>query len=108
MATVTDTVSRSLREFLILTDTIRCRPDEVSLETSLGEQKAIKLQYPYMTARMQSVVGPQMACTAGRNGILTCVPQSLRDEDKQQILDANKAARLKTGDVQYVERPERV
>ena len=100
MAVVTPYESESLSEYLIIPGKVKCRPAEVSLEATLGE--TIQLQYPFATARMQSVVGPEMAVVAGRNGILVCVPRSLRDEDKQAILDANNRARLKKGDVQYV------
>jgi len=91
-------ISESLSEYLILPWWVTAKPEEVSLECNLGN---IKLQYPFMTARMQSVVGPEMAVAAGRNGILTMVPRSLRDEDKQAILDANNNARLKAGDIEY-------
>jgi len=103
MATISDIVSESLSEYLILTNWIRCKPEQVSLEASLGP---ISLEYPYMTARMQSVVGPEMAVAAGRAGILPMIPRSLRDEDKQAILDANNKARLKKGDIEFQENPE--
>jgi IMP dehydrogenase/GMP reductase len=103
MAKISSELSESLREYLILTGWITTKPEKVSLETKLGEH--ITLQYPYMTARMQCVVGPEMAVAAGRNGILTCIPRSLRDEDKQKILDANKEARLKAEDIEFVENP---
>lgn len=102
MAKISDKISESLREYLILTGWIKCKPEKVSLETKLGP---IVLQYPYMTSRMQCVVGPEMAVSAGRNGILTMVPRSLRDQDKQVILDANNNARLKEGDIEFVENP---
>jgi len=106
MAKISAKISESLREYLILTGWIKCKPEKVSLEAKLGD--SIKLQYPYMTARMQCVVGPDMAVAAGRNGILTCIPRSLRDIDKQNIINANKSARLKKGNVEYLERPESV
>lgn len=105
MSRISDRVSESLSEYVLLTDTVRCRPEDVSLETNLGH---ISLQYPYITARMQSVVGPEMAKTAGRNGILTMVPRSLPDEDKQKILDANKEAKLSKGEVEFQGDPEYV
>ena len=95
---ISPNISESLSEYLILPWWVTAKPEEVSLECNLGN---IKLQYPFMTARMQSVVGPEMAVAAGRNGILTMVPRSLRDEDKQAILDANNNARLKAGDIEY-------
>ena len=104
MAKISESISESLREYLILTGWIRAKPENVSLETKLGD--SISLQYPYMTARMQCIVGPDMAVSAGRNGILTCIPRSLRDEDKQKIIDANNKARLKRGDIEFIDDPE--
>ncbi len=106
MTGVSNKISESLREYLILTGwKHNNNSEDVSLEIKLGE--SITLQYPYMTARMQSVVGQEMAVAAGRQGILTCVPRSLRDVDKQSIIDANNNARLKKGDIEYTTKPER-
>jgi len=102
MANISPLLSESLDEYLILTSWINAKPEEVSLETRLGP---ISLQYPFMTARMQSVVGTDMAVAAGKSGILTMIPRSLNDEDKQKIIDENNRARLKKGEVEYV-RPE--
>ena len=102
MGTISQKTSESLREYLILTDWIKNSPEQVSLAARLGP---ISLQYPYMTARMQCVVGPEMAVAAGRNGILTMIPRSLRDEDKQAIIDANKKARLRKGEIEFQENP---
>lgn len=96
-------ISESLSEYLILTGWVRTKPEKVSLKAELGN---ISLQYPYMTARMQCVVGPEMAVAAGRNGILTIIPRSLRDEDKQKIINANNRARLKKGDIEFIDEPE--
>ena len=103
MAKISTRESESLKEYLILTGWIQTPPEKVSLQTNLGN---ISLQYPFMTARMQCVVGPEMAVAAGRNGILTMIPRSLRDEDKQAVLDANKKAKLKAGEIEFVENPE--
>ena len=104
MPKITDKTSESLSEYLILTGWVTNNPENVSLETNLGN---IYLKYPFITSRMQSVVGPEMAVTAGRNGILTMIPRSLRDEDKQAIINANNKARLKKGDVELVKNPFR-
>jgi len=103
MAKISDHLSESLSEYLIQTGWIEAPPEQISLETNLGP---ISLQYPFMTARMQCVVGPKMAVAAGRNGILTMIPRSLRDQDKQAILDANQKARLKKGEIEFQESPE--
>src|SRR3989344_4274151 len=102
MAVISDKISESLDEYLVQPGWVEVPPERVSLRTSLGP---ISLQYPYMTARMQSVVGPEMAVAAGRNGILTIIPRSLRDEDKQTIIDANKKTRLRKGDIEFCENP---
>ena len=106
MAHVNEGESESLSEYLVLPSWIKNGPEEVSLEVKLGE--SITLQYPYLTARMQSVVGPEMAIAAGRQGILTCIPRSLRDVDKQTIINANNAVRLKEGKIEYLDDPESV
>lgn len=103
MTKISERVSESLDEYLVLTDWIERRPEEISLQADLG---SISLQYPLITARMQCIVGPEMARAAGRQGILTIVPRSLRDEDKQKILDANKDARLRKGDIEFQIYPE--
>jgi IMP dehydrogenase len=105
MAKISPKLSESLSEYIILTGWIETSPEEISLKTNLG---GISLQYPFMTARMQCVVGKEMAVAAGRNGILTMIPRSLRDEDKQLIIDANKKARLTEGDIEFQDNPESV
>lgn len=105
MVKISPKISESLSEYLILTGWVETSPEEVSLKNQLGH---ISLQYPFMTARMQSVAGPEMAIAAGRNGILTMIPRSLRDEDKQAIIDANKKARLSEGDIEFQDNPESV
>jgi IMP dehydrogenase/GMP reductase len=105
MTIISGDVSESLREYLILTGWVKEKPEMISLRTKLGGK--VPLQYPYMTARMQSVVGPEMAVAAGRQGILTCIPRSLRDIDKQAIIDANNRARLRQGNIELVSNPER-
>ncbi|MDP2925952.1 MAG: IMP dehydrogenase [Nanoarchaeota archaeon] len=102
MAGISKTTSDSLREYLILTGWICAKPEEVSLTSTLGP---ITLQYPYMISRMQCIVGPEIAVSAGREGILTMIPRSLRDEDKQKIIDENIKARLKKGDVEFIIDP---
>jgi len=103
MVKINDKESESLSEYLILTGWIKIKPEEVSLKANLGN---IELQYPYMTARMQCIVGEEMAIAAGRNGILTMIPRSLSDEDKRKIINANNKVRLKKGDIEFQENPE--
>ncbi len=102
MVTISDKISESFSEYLIMTDWIKTKPEDVSLCANLGN---IELQYPFITARMQCVSGGKMAVAAGRQGILTMIPRSLRDEDKQKIINANNNARLKKGDIEVVENP---
>src|SRR3989344_7010021 len=112
MATISERISESLSEYLILTGCITTRAEHVSLRAEIGnpakDQKVIKLEYPYATARMQSVAGPQMAMVAGRVGILTLCHRSLRDSDKIAILEANKSVRLCEGDIEFQEKPNHV
>ncbi|MEM4325990.1 MAG: IMP dehydrogenase, partial [Candidatus Pacearchaeota archaeon] len=102
MVKISPLISESLSEYLILTGEVEVPPEKVSLKTKLGR---IHFQYPYMTARMQSVVGPEMAVAAGRNGILPIIPRSLSKEDKIEIIKASNKARLKEGDIEFVEKP---
>lgn len=103
MVQISDRMSESLDEFLVQPGWVEESPERISLATTLGDK--IRLQYPFITARMQSVVGAEMAVAAGRNGILTMIPRSLRDEDKQAIIDANNKARLRKGDIEFCENP---
>src|SRR3989344_7398626 len=107
MVEISDKISESLSEYLILPGWVEKSgsSESISLKANLG---SISLQYPFMTARMQAVVGPEMAVTAGRNGILTMIPRSLRDKDKQVIIDANDKARLKKGDIEQLLNPEHI
>ncbi|MFH1053368.1 MAG: IMP dehydrogenase [Candidatus Woesearchaeota archaeon] len=103
MVIISEERSEDIRAFLLQPGRIRCKADEVSLEAKLGDH--ITLQYPMMTARMQSVVGPKMAVAAGRCGILTCVPRALPRDEKEEIVKANNDARLKKGEVEYIKKP---
>jgi len=97
MARRSEVVSESLRAYRVQPGRVKVKSEQVSLEAFLGTQdnpKAISLQYPFITARMQCVVGPKMAVAAGRNGILTMIPRNLRDEDKEAIIRANNEAQL--------------
>jgi len=102
MTKVSELISESLKEYLVLTGWVVTKPEEVSLRAKLGH---ISLQYPFMSARMQSVVGPEMAVAAGRQGILTMIPRSLNDEDKEKIIQANKKAKLKADDIEFQDDP---
>jgi len=103
MVEISPLISESYSAYLILTDWITTRPEDVSLRAELGPN--IPLQYPYMTARMQSVVGPEMVVAAGRHGICSMFSRNHRDEEKQRILDANRKARLRQGDIQFQDKP---
>ncbi len=108
MATISPTLSESLRGYRLQPGKVKVKPEHVSLEACLGTQEnpeAISLKYPFMVARMQCVVGPKMAIEAGRNGILTFVPRNLKDEDKKAIVDANNDARLEKGSINFLENP---
>lgn len=93
-------VSRSLKEYIVLPYQSRCRPEEVDLSAQLGP---IRFRYPFFTARMQSVVGPEMIRAAGRQGILNCIPRSLPKEEKEHLLDVNNRSRLRAGQIEYTE-----
>jgi len=108
MATISPGISESLKAYRLQPGRVKIKPEHVSLEAHLGTKEnphAITLQYPYMLARMQSIVGPRMVVEAGRNGILSMVPRSLRDSDKEVIVKANNDARLKKGTIDFLEKP---
>ena len=108
MVTISPDLSESLRAYRLQPGKVKVKPERVSLETCFGTQenpKAISLQYPFMVARMQSVVGPKMAVAGGGEGILTFIPRNLRDKDKEAIINANNEARLVRGTINFLENP---
>lgn len=75
MANYIDNVSRTFGEYLFIPGltTKQCTPANVSLKTPLvkykmGEQSAIELNIPFVSAIMQSVSGPELAIELARNG----------------------------------------
>ena len=75
MAKILSDVSRTFNEFLLipnLTDE-RCIPSNVSLKTPLvkfkkGEEPAISMNIPFVSAIMQAVSGERMAIALAREG----------------------------------------
>lgn len=80
MAIYLDDVSRTFGEYLLIPGltTKACIPTNVSLKTPLvkhraGEQPAIQLNIPFVSAIMQSVSGPRLAIELARNGGLSFI-----------------------------------
>ncbi len=108
MASISDVLSESLRAYRLQPGRVKVKPEQVSLEAHLGTEEnpeAISLQYPLMTARMQCVVGPEMALAAGREGIFTMIPRNLSDEDKEAIIEVNDSVRSVKGALNFLENP---
>ena len=80
MAIYLNDVSRTFGEYLLIPGltTKECIPTNVSLKTPLvkfkaGEQSAIELNIPFVSAIMQSVSGPELAIELARNGGLSFI-----------------------------------
>ena len=80
MAIYLNDVSRTFGEYLLIPGltTKACIPTNVSLKTPLvkfkaGEQSAIELNIPFVSAIMQSVSGPELAIELARNGGLSFI-----------------------------------
>lgn len=75
MSKILPDISRTFSEFLLLPNltTKECIPENVSLKTPLvafkkGEEPAISLNVPMVSAIMQSVSGENMAISLAREG----------------------------------------
>lgn len=89
MAYYFDEPSRTFSEYLLVPgySSADCTPVNVSLKTPLvkfkkGEESAINLNIPMVSAIMQSVSGEKMACALAREGGLSFIygSQSIEDE----------------------------
>ena len=89
MAYYFDEPSRTFSEYLLVPgySSAECTPANVSLKTPLvkfkkGEESAINLNIPMVSAIMQSVSGEKMACALAREGGISFIygSQSIEDE----------------------------
>lgn len=92
--------SRTFSEYLIVPgySSTQCTPANVSLKTPLvkfkkGEESAINLNIPMVSAIMQSVSGEHMACALAREGGLSFIYGSQSIEDEAEMVRRVKATK---------------
>jgi len=102
MAIYLDDVSRTFGEYLLIPGltTKECVPGNVVLKTPLvkhkvGEQSAITLNIPFVSAIMQSVSGPELAIELARNGGLSFIFGSQPIESQAEMV--RKVKKFKSG-----------
>lgn len=102
MAIYLNDVSRTFGEYLLIPGltTKECIPSNVSLKTPLvkykaGEQPAISLNIPFVSAIMQSVSGPELAIELARNGGLSFIFGSQPIDSQAEMV--RKVKKFKAG-----------
>ena len=102
MAQIIEKVSRTFGEYLLIPGltTKECTPQNVSLKTPLvkykkGEEPAISLNIPFVSAIMQSVSDHGLAIALARNGGLSFIFGSQSIEDQAEMV--RKVKRFKAG-----------
>lgn len=102
MAIYLNDVSRTFGEYLLIPGltTKECIPSNVSLKTPLikykaGEQSAITLNIPFVSAIMQSVSGPELAIELARNGGLSFIFGSQPIDSQAEMV--RKVKKFKAG-----------
>jgi IMP dehydrogenase/GMP reductase len=102
MAIHLNDVSRTFGEYLLIPGltTKECVPSNVSLKTPLvkhkaGEQSAITLNIPFVSAIMQSVSGPELAIELARNGGLSFIFGSQPIDSQAEMV--RKVKKFKAG-----------
>ncbi len=100
MAKFFDEPSRTFNEYLLVpgyTDE-NCTPDRVSLKTPLvkfkkGEESAITMNIPLVSAIMQAVSGEKMACALAQEGGISFIYGSQSIESQAQMVRNVKATK---------------
>ncbi len=102
MAQIIEKVSRTFGEYLLIPGltTKECTPQNVSLKTPLvkykkGEQPAISLNIPFVSAIMQSVSDDGLAIALARNGGLSFIFGSQSIESQAEMV--RKVKKFKAG-----------
>lgn len=102
MAIFVNEVSRTFGEYLLIPGltTKECTPNNVSLKTPLvkfkvGEQSAINLNIPFVSAIMQAVSDSGLAIELARNGGLSFIFGSQTIEDQAEMV--RKVKKFKAG-----------
>ncbi|MCK4714550.1 MAG: IMP dehydrogenase [Candidatus Aenigmarchaeota archaeon] len=93
MAKLSDSVSRTFSEFLILPGktTRRTRIEEVSVRSRITND--IEIPLPFLSAAMQSVTGHELAIELAKHGGLGVVPGSLPVQEQADIVSRVKRYR---------------
>ncbi|MCR5846009.1 MAG: IMP dehydrogenase [bacterium] len=93
MAFIYEEVARTFNEYLLVPgySSSECIPDKVSLKTPLvkfkrGEEPAISLNIPMVSAIMQSVSGPKMAIALATEGGISFIYGSQTVEDEAAMV----------------------
>ena len=102
MAVYSENVSRTFGEYLLIPGltTKNHIPEKISLKTPLvklqkGQQTAIELNIPIVSAIMQSVSGPELAIELARNGGLSFIFGSQSIESQAEMV--RKVKKFKAG-----------
>ena len=102
MAIFFNDVSRTFGEYLLIPGltTKECVPSNISLKTPLikfkkGEESAINLNIPFVSAIMQSVSGPELAIELARNGGLSFIFGTQSIETQAEMV--RKVKKFKAG-----------
>jgi IMP dehydrogenase len=95
MVKVTDKISRTFTEYLILPGktTRRSAIDEISLRSRITDK--IEIPLPFLSAAMQAVTGPELAIELAKHGGLGVLPASLPTEEQADMV--MKVKRFKSG-----------
>jgi len=95
MARVTDSISRTFTEYLILPGRTKrdTRVDDISLRSRITE--SIEIPLPFLSAAMQAVTGSDMAIRLAIQGGLGVLPGSIPIEE--QVRMAMKVKRYRSG-----------
>jgi IMP dehydrogenase len=93
MAKLTDSISRTFSDFVILPGrtTRRTRIDDISLRNRITEKTEIPL--PFMSAAMQAVTGDALAIELAKQGGLGVLPGSLPVEEQAEMVKRVKRHR---------------
>jgi len=102
MALYMNEISRTFSEYLLIPGltTVECTPDQVKLNAPLvkfkkGEQPALELNIPFVSAIMQSVSDDKMATALARNGGLSFIFGSQDIESQAEMV--RKVKKYKAG-----------
>ena len=114
MAYIFDEPSRTFSEYLLVPgySSTECRVENVSLQTPVvkfkkGEESAIKMNIPLVSAIMQAVSGDELAIALAKEGGISFIYGSQSIENQAEIVaNADKIVVLENGSVAEMGTPE--